>query len=775
MFSRGFPILSEKIVSGIATILLALVPIFFVPLAWITIPQSKFLLITIGVCVGIGAFAIGRLVEGVLRVPRATVFWVAASLPLVYCISALLSPLPDTFVGAGVARDTVAVALLWYFSYLLGVYGFSSRERVLSAYQITLGVAVVATFFQLVRLVVGPDAFTFGGALVGPTASIVGSWHDLGIFLGLVALLSAAFIPSSHAHGTGRMVAMAALGISTVGLIVVSFSDIWIAIALAALLLAGYYLYTRRDIAAPFVDRIKALPVALMLCLALFSVAMGLGKQFIQPLLPTRLNVSQLEVRPSWKGTFEVATAAHRSSSTLFGSGPNTFTRQWGLYKPAGVNETQFWNVDFADGVGFIPTAFVTVGAVGLLAWFVFLSLFVWSGVRALMRALRDASVEPIAAGLFVGTLFLWGLHVTYPPGIAITVLAFLLSGVTLAWFVHSGLVPTRTIYAESPQVVRFGTYAILGVLAAAALVVGLMVLRALASDVLVNKAAVTFNKTDDVGAAQKTLSQALFLVPSNDRAHRASVELGILELGRLARSDAKDDALFAQLQDGVARAIQHGLSAVSADSGDYENWVSLARLYEQLVGAQVQGAYERAQEAYTAAATANPTNPAPHLFLARLALVNKDEKTAREEIARALEIKVNYAPAHFLLSQIEASNENAEAALVSAERAVQSAPEEPLAWFQVGVLLYAKQDYEKSAVAFEQAVLRNNTYANALYFLALSYAQLGRTDDAVAALRQVLLSNPDNAEVKALIERLSSGESVTSKDTPEETPAETL
>jgi tetratricopeptide (TPR) repeat protein len=250
---------------------------------------------------------------------------------------------------------------------------------------------------------------------------------------------------------------------------------------------------------------------------------------------------------------------------------------------------------------------------------------------------------------------------------------------------------------------------------------------------------------------------------------------LGILELGRLARSDAKDDALFAQLQDGVARAIQHGLSAVSADSGDYENWVSLARLYEQLVGAQVQGAYERAREAYTAAATANPTNPAPHLFLARLALVNKDEKTAREEIARALEIKVNYAPAHFLLSQIEASNENADAALVSAERAVQSAPEEPLAWFQVGVLLYAKQDYEKSAVAFEQAVLRNNTYANALYFLALSYAQLGRTDDALAALRQVLLSNPDNTEVKALIERLSSGAPVTTQGTPEETTDETL
>ena len=59
---------------------------------------------------------------------------------------------------------------------------------------------------------------------------------------------------------------------------------------------------------------------------------------------------------------------------------------------------------------------------------------------------------------------------------------------------------------------------------------------------------------------------------------------------------------------------------------------------------------------------------------------------------------------------------------------------------------------------AFERAIRLNDVYANARYFLGLSYANLERESEAIQEFERVKETNPDNRELDVILENLRSG-----------------
>ncbi len=771
---QGLSKVLQSVALWSATLTVALLPVFFLPVQWATIAHAKFLLLALGVGIGVAAAAIASLVRGDIRIPKSIALFTVFLVPLAYMASGLMRGDAHSFYA--VERDTVLASLLWAGALWLAVLGFQSRVRVLWAYRAFLILATLITLFQIARLLIGPDLFTFGGALIGPSASVVGSWHDLAIFLGFTFILAISFLGSTHAEGTDRIISIATGIIAFLGLALINMLDVWVVISLTTGAIGAYHVYRFYAQDKKWsVDLLKHTSTALFLGAALLAGLFAIAGTTLHTVLPTALQVTQVEVRPSWQGTFDVASAVYRSSGALFGSGPNTFVREWGMYKPAGVNETAFWNADFAQGVGFIPTSLITLGIFGAIAWLLFLGSFAFEGVRTLMRSASDNSVEPIIAGLFGGALYLWALHVTYPPGPAIMALAFLVSGLAISWAAHSGTIPLIHIstLAGSPRWKIFSVTLGFIVLGAGMFVTSGLFVRALAADMLVNKSVASFNRTGSLEQSDALLKTSLALYPGYDRAHRASVELGLLQLATLAKdANAEDQARVKLLQDTVSNAIAHGLAAVESNADDYQNWLTLARAYEQLAGAQVEGAYERAIDAYQGAVAKNPTNPAPHLLLARLALLKEDVEGAKSQLALAVQKKQNFAEAYFLLSQIASSAGDVEGAIAAAERAVLSAPQEPVAWFQLGALQYGAQTYDKAVAALEQAVLLNTNYANALYVLSLSYAAQGRFEEAARAMELVSALNPDSTDLKSLVQQLRTQATATPAPAVQDVPA---
>ncbi|MCR4325536.1 MAG: tetratricopeptide repeat protein [Patescibacteria group bacterium] len=288
-------------------------------------------------------------------------------------------------------------------------------------------------------------------------------------------------------------------------------------------------------------------------------------------------------------------------------------------------------------------------------------------------------------------------------------------------------------------------------------LAAGTSIIRVNASEALVNRGAFIYNSTTDATSASASVAAALRIFPS-DRAYRAAVELGLLELQILsATADTSTDAVKQQLQDTLQKTIAHGLEAVSINSYDYQNWLELASLYSELAGASVQGAYEAAQEAYARAADENPNNPLPFMGLAQLERLQGNASSSLAYLAKAVQIKPDFAAAYYLASQIYASQGEMASAASSAALAAQYAPNDPQAWYNLGIIQYASDNDATAQLALRQSLSLNPKFANAMYVLGLSYYRQGDTDMAISTLEALDQLDPAQPAVQQLLENLRS------------------
>jgi tetratricopeptide (TPR) repeat protein len=344
-----------------------------------------------------------------------------------------------------------------------------------------------------------------------------------------------------------------------------------------------------------------------------------------------------------------------------------------------------------------------------------------------------------------------------YAPGLAVSTLLFVLLGVFVALPIHERA-REFTLPFSFETVGRFLAMTGAGVVALLFLLASTTSLSALTSDVLVNRSILLFSQNGNVAESSALVQRALGVWSSNDRAHRAGVELGILELARLAQSAPTDTEAQAALQAALSDTIEHGLAAVSIDGSDYQNWLTLAQLYQQLAGVGIEGAYEQAQAAYMSAKEENPTNPLPLFRLGQLEVARGNRAEALTHLDAALALKPDFAPAHFLRSQLLAQDQRIEEAVQSAAAAVQLVPEDPLGWYNLGVVLYIGGSFSEAGTAFAQAVTLQADYSNALFMLALSFHKVGQPEQAIAALTRVLELNPNDTSVPAMIANLEAG-----------------
>ena len=99
---------------------------------------------------------------------------------------------------------------------------------------------------------------------------------------------------------------------------------------------------------------------------------------------------------------------------------------------------------------------------------------------------------------------------------------------------------------------------------------------------------------------------------------------------------------------------------------------------------------------------------------------------------------------------------------------------------FQLGLIYYNDNKLEKARLEFERAVAFSPDYSNARYFLGLIYDKQGNKQGALGQFENISKLNPDNQEVKNILNNLRSGkpaleEIVQSQPPIEEKPPEQL
>jgi tetratricopeptide (TPR) repeat protein len=735
-----------------------LLPFFFVPGIYTSLGFTKFYFVALGIFAAFALLSLSILRSGSIRIvtPLPLIFlW---SFTIMAVASSLLSgDKQDSLFGNVLEVHTSGFLILMALVATAALAFTASKSAVTKLFSgLAIG-ALILQLFHITRLLFGPEFLSFG-LFNTSTTSPIGSFNDLAIFSGLIILVSLIVLQQVSTHLLGKVISAFLILSSLVLMIIVNFNIVWLTVGFFSLLVLLYLVSKDTWLKKTDEDTVPVSKFVLGVvgAVCLVSVGFVISGDSIGGLVSRVTNISYLEIRPSNSATLDI-TKAVLSENALFGIGPNRFEDAWRQYKNPIINETAFWNTNFSAGSGYVPTLFATTGLAGGVMLILFLGSFIYLAYRTFFVVqIKDLGWYLVGTVSFASAIYLWFMSIIYVPGVVILLLAALMTGLSMAVYITAA--PNTGVEIDVSTHKQYGALLIALVL--------VVIISSVLSIITVSKqylASVSYANTvrefragadikavdDGLNKAQALFSQDLFV---NEKAQLRLVDLAKL---RSVEPENFDEQQYSNvLAEGIGLAEQ----AIRLDFTNPNNHLVLSRFYGLLDPVQFEGARERTDLAFSQAITLDPTNPIYSLEKAQYNIRLGDLAAARINLQEAIKLKGNYTDALFILSQLDIQEGNTDAAVAVTRSIISIEPNNPTRHFQLGVLLATTNNIPGAIQAFETAVSLDNNYANARYFLALSYLDSNRSEDALVQLRLVEESNPDNESVKDLISQVESG-----------------
>ncbi len=749
--------LSEKIAYWCILLLTFLLPLFFVPSLVFPLLNGKMILfaglvLLAGVCVTISAWRKGEAITS-----TAFVLLAAGAVMLATLLATLFSPLRTlSFFGAGFESDTFFALLLCFLALKVCFVVLRDKRRLFSFYLAFLASFLLIGLFHVLRLAFGPAFLSFG-VFASPVSNFIGKWNELGIFAGLGAVLSLGTLLFLNSSKLLKVLLSFMLIVALAIVFVVNFQMVWITLAVASLLIA-FFAY-RADLAS----RKKMLILPLIVFTIAVLAAPGQNRFIVA--LSNRLSISQLDVRPSLSGTSAIAQNELKAHP-FFGTGPNRFDSAWQQFRPQEINTTLFWNAHFDFAFGTLPTALVTTGIIGALAWLLFIIGFLIKGVQALFAKTEDPLLRYFLPTSFLAALYLWVFMATYAPTTVVLALTFLWTGAFFAALAIDGRIRVKTIDLASRPVLRPFVLAAVAfvVLSSAGILYGYG--ARFAAAYYFQKANVALSQNSDLKSGTAYLDKAASL-NKFDLYYRALVEADLIALNQLFsnQKELSQEAFAAQSNQLLGKTLQDATAAETLNPTNFENWVTLGRTYSLVVPLKIDGlkAYENAKAAFTQALALAPHNPYLQLAFAELEYRNGNQKASDDYVAKALKEKPDYRDAFFFVVQGQLAAKDTKGAKETLGFAAQVLPNDQEVFYNLGLIRYNDGEYKSAVEALSRAIQINPNYSNALYYIGLALDKQGDKKDAIAVFQRILELNPQSEEIKAILKNLNAGKAALS------------
>jgi len=469
------------------------------------------------------------------------------------------------------------------------------------------------------------------------------------------------------------------------------------------------------------------------------------------------LGISYFEIRPSWTmtGTIFLQTIKSGTKNFILGSGPNNFLSEWRQWKPAEVILSDYWNTEFSEATGLIPTFFITTGILGLLLWLLYFASFLKSGIFYLFREPKNY----FSTSSFFLACYLWTSVVFFAPSHVIFVLAVIFSGIFIGSLFGGQEKSWKISFSQTPKT-AFLLLIIFLIISVVNISISFFVYRRAAS-VASFQRGFSYIRQEKLDMATLELERAVELSPA-DIHKRTLAEVQAMELAEQAsNTNDPSQSEINRLQNLIDESLNNAKSAIVWNPEAIENWFVLARVYEILSGLGVEGAHDKAVETYMAAQKFDPLNPLANFLLAKFEVSLRNLSDAEEHIKTALLKKPNYVEAILLHSQIKSLQGELDESIDSALEAVNLKPSDPIVYFQLGLLYYLNEDYKRAQDNFKEAMSIEPLFADARYFLGLSLSQMGQREEAEEHFEKLLVDFPENKDVQSALENLKEGNSI--------------
>lgn len=776
----------NAIISWSLILLTFLVPLFFLPWTIEVSELNKQLILLLGS--GLAGMAwIGRMLAERKFEYRRTVVNVFVVLFVgVSAISSWLSQSRYSSLIGDFGQEkagflTVLAFAILYFVVANTIKNAKDISRIFASMMI--GGFLVA----LIGLLQGVGIFAFPFEFAKATSfNTVGTAPSMALYLAFIVTLGGGLLMAGHQKNLGKPTKLELL--YQVMIVVTSvMSLLIIAVLDFAPVTVSLFVASAISIIFAFVhaDSMKGIRGAMLPIAALILTAL---------LLLFRFPVSfgyPAEVMPSLKASMDIAVKTLRERP-LFGSGPGTFIFDYAKHHAADVNQTMFWNIRFDRGASRFLTLLATTGLIGALSWALVALFLLGSAARRLLKA--NEETWHILVGVFAAWVLLTLAKFLYSSNLTLEFASWL----SMALLVVLYRSEFRTVkFENSPRAAMVLSFVfILGLVFSGA---GLFVEgQRYAAEIRYANAIRSDRAGGDIDKVVSELEAAANLNQSND-VYLRNLALAYLakadkEFGTpvdLKKEDKESDDDFKKRQQAAAdeqvrrataltaSAVNIAKRATDINPENVANWTVLSSIYQSLMGV-TQDADAWAVASYEKAMSLEPTNPSNHAELGKVyifqsdlirqALQNiKDEeqkKTATKQsddlLAKAvdtfnksIELKSDYAPAHFNLSLALDRQGKLKEAISRMENVVALSPQDVGVGFQLALLYYRDERKDDAMALLGQVIKLSPNYSNALWYLAAMEEEKGDLDAAIEHVAKVLELNKDNELVSKKLEDL--------------------
>jgi tetratricopeptide (TPR) repeat protein len=471
------------------------------------------------------------------------------------------------------------------------------------------------------------------------------------------------------------------------------------------------------------------------------------------------------EVAPSIQASTQI-TQAVLKEAPLWGTGPGTYVFNYSLYHGPEVNSTDFWNTRFDRATSFVQTLLPTMGIVGASVFALFvIALF----IRSIVQMLRPRSREDWLQAFVFFSPWLTLVFAAWLYSFNFTLMALFF---TLAGLLGSQVIrkPYTKSYDASPGLALLFSTVLVG--GSVLLFVGIFI----ASERYVGELA--FARALRMDASNGSLQEVVSLLDTastlnrlDDRYYRTLSEALLLRVNEQLTSVPNTAQLTAEsrqyIQALVAASVNAAVHATELSPQNALNWDTRGRVYRELV-TPVPEASQFAVVAHLTGTQLEPLSPRvwnelgktylvaveheralsvaedPATAKAAQARVEENLKQAEQAFGRAIQLKPNYAPAHFQLGLTYERQGRTDDAIGKLASVLTFNKEDVGVAFELGQLYLSRDQTGDLALAqtqFEHAVELAPAFSNARWFLASVYERTGETTKAI----EQVPSEPDN------------------------------
>lgn len=741
--------LLEKLPKISLYLLVFLLPLWFLPFTQnVLVFQKQFLLIIL-VFLGIIAFLGKAVAQGEINFRTSWLYLPLGLLLLAVGASTIFSLSKySSFWGWPLdVADSFITIFAFVFLYFLIVNTIRDSKQLFSLGFWLLISGALASIFALLQAY-GKFILPFNFAKdVG--FNTVGSVNSLAVFAAVLLPLALVLAFVSKVLLRAFFWLLVLILLTVVALI--NFSSAWIVLASGLLVLLAFGVWNlrkRREFGW------VSLPMALLV-IALFFLFF----QFSVPGSPP----AQLEVFPSRSAELDIIKGVFQEKTNIFfGSGPGTFSFNYTKFHSPLLNQTAFWGTRFGSGNSEILDYLSTKGILGIMAILGLIFLTLVLGIKKLGKQGEDSFTWMINLGFFASLISLVVAFFIYPANF---ILWFLF------WILASGV---GVVVSKDQKKISLAPPSILALASSfvflIVLIFGLGLLFVGSQKYAAEVRYLQGTKLAQAGKIDEAINKILSAANLNPL-----VDLYWRDLSQLYLAKTDETSL--------AKAVAAARNAVEAAPNNVANWNIQGFVYRNLIG--VPGAETLAIASYEKAIELEPVSPFSRTELARVYILNsanlKDEQKpeslniALEKLDKAIQLKPDYAPAHYLTAIVYDQQGRTDEAILKLEETKLVAPNDIGLAFQLGVIYWQRGEVNKAQGEFERAKNLDSNYANARYMLGLAYDKKGQKEKAIAEFTKVLELNPDNQEVSKILANLASGKKALEGIVPSQPPLQEI